>query len=303
MLLVLIWVSASDAVKIANDPSRLIVGARILGLGGAFSAIADDTGAIFINPAGLGKAENWEISSMSGKFINIFDYVQVSSVYPTRFGNFGLGYGGSLINFSFPSTEVIVIGDETRIVPSGEVSGKYGNTALFLSYGKGFDLFRRKIYLGAALKILSEQLSATSIQGGTASGYDLNFGALYPANEYLSLALTAHNILSSDMGGRVKWDTGTEEILPSYLKFGLAYKILKRDWSEKSNEHELLLTADYDYYLKPAAAARRTGMVPDRISFVKGGAGPEFIRRPKRQSNCFERQVFRLEFSPGRIQV
>ena len=59
-LTVLLAQIAFAQVRIANDPTRLGVGARPLGMGKVFTAFADDPSAIFLNPAGLNLAEKWE---------------------------------------------------------------------------------------------------------------------------------------------------------------------------------------------------------------------------------------------------
>ena len=41
------------------------IGARPLGMGRAYVAVADDANAVFANPAGLGLQKSWSITSMS----------------------------------------------------------------------------------------------------------------------------------------------------------------------------------------------------------------------------------------------
>lgn len=231
--------SLADTIKFANDPTPLSVGARVLGMGGSFTGVADDTSAIFINPGGLGRIATIEISSMSGKFLNLFNYVQFSGLYPTHYGTLGLAYGGSSIDFRFPSSETIVIGDETRIVPTGEVAGKYANTAMLLSWGKTLDVGQiEDLSVGATLKLLSQDLSASGLSGGTASGLELNLGLLYPVREGLTLGIAVENALPYSMGGKVTWSTGNEESLPARFKTGIDYQYEK-----------LTLALDYDRYV------------------------------------------------------
>lgn len=247
LLLVCCVASCAFGAKFANDPTRLSIGARVLGMGTSFTGLADDTSAIFLNPAGLGRINEWQVSSMSGKFINIFDYVQLSALYPTSYGTFGLGYGGSSIEFRYPSSEVIVIGDDIRIVPTGEVTGKYANTALLFSYGRQFSIYGLKgLSLGGSLKLLSQDLSASVGGAGTASGMELNLGALYPYNEDLTLGLSVINALPASMGGKITWTTNTEESLPAILRAGFAYRLLTE---VADREYKFNFTGDYEQYL------------------------------------------------------
>ena len=243
----LIWAAfclgpAEALTKFANDPTFLSIGARVLGMGGSFTGVADDTSAIYLNPAGVDRVDDWQLSSMSGKYLNIFDYSQFSALYPTDYGTFALGYGGSNIEFRFPSSEVIIIGDEIRIVPTGEVSGKYVNTALLFTYANHFNPNFRNlndIHLGASLKLLSQDLAATGITRNTASGMELNLGALYQVNNEWKLGLSVINALPASLGGKITWSSTLTETLPALLKTGIAYKPRK----------ELSFSLDQDHYL------------------------------------------------------
>jgi hypothetical protein len=171
------------------------------------------------------------------------DYVQLSALYPSRYGTFGVGYGGSSIEFHVPSYEVIVIGDETRYVASGEVAGKYANLAMLFAYAGQTNLgfLKDKVSLGGSLKLLSQDLSASGLGGGTASGMELNAGALYPLTDSLNFGVSVLNALPASLGGKIKWSTGLEESFPALLKAGLAYRFPQKQ--------KLTATADYDRYL------------------------------------------------------
>ncbi|MDD5382196.1 MAG: hypothetical protein PHH60_00880, partial [Candidatus Margulisbacteria bacterium] len=76
LAIVLLWLATGMAygIGIAADPTRLGVGARPLGMGKAFIGLADDAGALFLNPAGLGGMRDLAATTMTGKFINEVDY-------------------------------------------------------------------------------------------------------------------------------------------------------------------------------------------------------------------------------------
>jgi len=73
-------------IKVANDPTRITVGARALGMGKAFVGISDDISSAFLNPAGLANLERWQMTSMSGKFINEVNYLNLAGAYPLAKG-------------------------------------------------------------------------------------------------------------------------------------------------------------------------------------------------------------------------
>ena len=75
------------------------MGARAMGMGGAFVAVSDDATAAYWNPAGLGMLEQWELTSMvieanhdiyslTGGFPRTHQYL--SGILPTRIGRFSL---------------------------------------------------------------------------------------------------------------------------------------------------------------------------------------------------------------------
>ena len=66
--------------KIANDPSRIGVGARILGMGKSYVGLADDVSGIFIDPAALASVKDWQITSMSGNFINEYLFQRIGKI-------------------------------------------------------------------------------------------------------------------------------------------------------------------------------------------------------------------------------
>jgi hypothetical protein len=241
--------SGASAATFANDPTALSVGARELGMGRAFIGLADDPSAIFYNPGGLGLQNDWQVSSMQGKYVNTFDYLQLSAVYPiTDWGTFGIGYAGSSIGFNFPSSEVIVIGGETRILPTGEVSGSYSNTALLLSYGKKVNLpYLKNIALGGSLKLLSQNLAANVAASGSASGLELVLGSRYQVNTEWNLGASLVNALPAQLGGKITWTNGAVETFPALLKVGVAYNNLAN--KTPSTTPRINVTLDYDNYL------------------------------------------------------
>jgi hypothetical protein len=276
------FAAGASAAVFANDPTQLSIGARELGMGRAFVGLADDTSAIFYNPAGLGQQTEWQVSTMQGKYVNTFDYLQLSALYPTDLGTFGIGYGGSSIGFSFPSSEVIIIGGERRIIPTGEVSGSYSNTALLLSYGKKFNFYSLKnISLGSSLKLLSQNLSANVAASGTASGLELTVGSFYPINSDWKVGASVLDILPAALGGKVKWSNGTEETLPAKLKLGLSYTNLnnKAITSPKVN-----LAIDYDQYLNrrdvPSLAHLGVEWFPAPTFALRAGIDQSSIANP-----------------------
>lgn len=245
--------SFSLAQAVAPDITRLTVGARILGMGKAFVGLADDVGSIYTNPAGLGNfTDEWQISSMSGTFMEDFSYLSFAGVYPTKFGNWAFGYANSSIAGGYA----------TRIKPGTEADPVYepdlsqpvisnSNNVILLSYGNR--LVHPKLpdetMIGVNVKLFSANLSGDGIGNGSASGKELDFGLLFKPKPWLSVGTTVQNLLSEAMGGKLVYASGHTETYPAIWENGVAINVLgKNDALRTIGDQQLKFLFDIDYY-------------------------------------------------------
>ena len=85
----------AGATKYAGSFMETGGGARALGMGGAFTAVADDPSAAFWNPAGLASLENRELLLMhSERFGDLIDRDYVAYTQPVNWSLFGAGSAG-----------------------------------------------------------------------------------------------------------------------------------------------------------------------------------------------------------------
>ncbi len=243
----------------APDPSRTVPDGRVLALGSAFTGLSEGTAAIFCNPAGLASAPNWEFTSMSGKFLDEYSYLSFSGLYPTNYGNFGVGFMGSSIGGAFttiqdpnssPSDPVYIIDTSAPLL-------NYYSNVTALSYGNNLGrLVKRfgwedRISFGLSFKLFQSGMSGGRITSGTASGTELDLGLMYsPPWQPLSLGVALKNALPASLGGRLMYDGGHQEEFPCYAEAGLSLNVLGaknaiRSWG--TNELKLL----FDYYTRP----------------------------------------------------
>lgn len=225
--------------KIADDPTRISVGGRPLGMGKAIVADDGDINSLFNNPAGLSGLKHWQVTSLSGKFLDEVNYLNVGVAIPTARGIFGIGYIGSDLAFATLNTTV----EGGRVVTTNEsISYSDYDRIILLSYATPtlFD----KLSFGTTLKLFSKQLSGTSILNGTASGYDLDIGLLYDVNPALNLGLSAKNILPNT----IVWGSGTEEAIPTKVTLGMSLKLLGEDGLRQVGKHKLDLNLDADFH-------------------------------------------------------
>ncbi|MBU0574537.1 MAG: S-layer homology domain-containing protein, partial [Candidatus Margulisbacteria bacterium] len=239
-----------------NDLAQINVGARVLGMGKAFVGLADDINSIYINPAGLSQIKNWQVTSMTSKFINEIDYMNVGGVYPTNFGVFGVGFLGGSLGYTTASTTIeSVDGDIRYVASSTEVtSHNYKNNTLLLSYSVPLTMVYEHRYLkdisaGANLKVFSEVLAGTGIVGGSAVGYDMDLALQYKPLGPVNAGVVLQDIIPASMGGKIVWANGVEEAVPSVMKTGLSLKILGDNALRRLGSQVLTMSLDNDLSL------------------------------------------------------
>lgn len=222
-------------VKLTSDITRLGVGARPLGMGKMFTGLADDISAMYLNPAGLAHIDKPQLLSMSGKFVNLVNYLSFAAVLPGRFGTAGVGYSGSGMGFSTPVLNLTEIATgEYRIIPSSTEAVSYDYTNYAVAFSWGTTVLRPDLSLGTTLKLFHEKISGAA--RGTASGQDMDVGLMFKPEPRLTIGLVAKNILPYSMGGKTRWDTGLEEAIPSSANIGASLKV-----------EGLVLGADYEF--------------------------------------------------------
>lgn len=240
--------------KVANDPTRISVGARLLGMGKSYVGLADDISSIFLNPAGLTSIYNWQLTSMQGKFIGEVSYLNMATAAPTDWGNFGMAYVTSDLNFTSPASTIEVI-DGVRIIPSTTEGVNYGynNSVLLFSFGQKAQLLPvpylntvENLSLGATFKLFAQVLSGPGVLGGTARGYDMDVSLKYVPLEYLSLGATVQNVIPYSLGGKIHWEGGGDETLPSVIKLGSSFRLLGENGFNDVAGQELAVNLDYD---------------------------------------------------------
>lgn len=218
----------------APDPIRIAVGARQLGMGKAFAGLADDVSSVFLNPAGIANATSWQVTSMSGQLFEEFNYLSLSGLYPTEYGNFAVAYVGSSIAGALPTRiEAGSEADPVIVVDTSRDTMSYSNNLVLLSYGRKIG----RVNLGANLKLFSVNLC-----GGSARGNELDIGIQAKPLSWLSLGANIQNALPAGLGGKLYYEgSGWSEEYPAVLKIGAAIDL-----------HRVKLLADLDREIERA---------------------------------------------------
>ncbi|MFH1386533.1 MAG: S-layer homology domain-containing protein [bacterium] len=248
------------AIPVAKDPTQFVPNARVIGLGKAYYGLADDVASMYTNPAGMADVAGWQMSSLSGKFLDEFSYTAFSGLYPTEYGVFGLAFSGTSVGGAYPTT--IEAGSDPAdpiytIDTSQPIMGNYNN-AFVLSYAnslKKFDLFKKipmmdRVSFGLNYKIFQVALYGDGIVGGEASGSELDLGLKVYPRKWLNLGLAFKNILPFTAGGKLKYASGHEETYPAAMTIGAALNLWgKTDSLYEMGEHNLKLVADMNSQL------------------------------------------------------
>ncbi|MDD3054181.1 MAG: hypothetical protein PHG84_07290 [Endomicrobiaceae bacterium] len=174
-----------DDIYAGTDAAAFLkksVGSKAIAMGGAFTSIADDTTAIYWNPAGLAKSQMYSVSAMdatgvSDKYPGLKDIVPTHpflamAVALEKFTNVlgktvvGVGYISSTMdNVQHTSSD-----GQTRDTMS------HTDNAYYLSAGVPIWDSDSSLYVGGSLKFISYEFSDIGVSD---SGIDLDAGIIY----------------------------------------------------------------------------------------------------------------------------
>lgn len=221
--------------KFAGEFLSTGVGARPLGMGGAFVALADDGTAGYWNPAGLSSLKYSQIGIMHaerfGGEVN-YDYASVSVPYhPRRTLSFSLIRLGidnipdtrdALLDYGLdgiPGT-----GDEGEgngiLDPLGErldlARIKYFSNADYAFFASFATLRSANFSYGGSIKLIRRAIGENSAFG---IGFDV--AARWRAGRRLIVGANLMDATST----LVAWDTGRKELISPTLKMGIAYPV------------------------------------------------------------------------------
>ena len=203
----LLFTESTYAQKYSSEFLSIGVGARALGMGGAYVAIANDGAAVYYNPAGLTQLENKEISFMhASRFSGLVQVNFIGFALPDKNGNaFGISYFRMGIDDIPRSTK---LDQFNRPIIEGYMQDT--EHALFLSFGHRLT---NKFFIGGNLKTIRQTIGSNSSMG---FGFDL--GTLYRFSNSFSVGMNLQDIA----GTYIYWDTGQKDVRRPTLKWGFA---------------------------------------------------------------------------------
>jgi hypothetical protein len=211
-----IFVGAAGAAQVGVTDDPLVVGggARPLGMGRAFAALAGDADAVFVNPAGAASLKEPQAMAM---FANLLGgavyYSEYCGALPAEFGSISLGFIDTGVK------------DITTIVNSQEVLTDYYDSVLALNYASPLSRFFQygeNVLVGLNFKIFSRGFTGGYNQ--SSSGFSSDFGIKYVMSPYLNFALVRQNFLPVSLGAGINTGGGAQEAVAGMTKLALAVK-------------------------------------------------------------------------------
>ncbi|MFH1282632.1 MAG: PorV/PorQ family protein [bacterium] len=195
--------SMSDSGTTTAQFLKLGVGARAIGMGEAYSAVAADPTAIYWNPAGLAAISEHSLSLMHAVWFESIYYDYFAYAQPIgAYGVIGLGI------------QYLSAGD---IVEMDNDANKIGNfnptdTAVTISWAEDF----QDILIGLSIKYIAVEIK------DAASTISSDIGVIYPL--FLNKAQVSFSM--QNLGGTIKFDTEKED-LPFNARLGLSVNVLE----------------------------------------------------------------------------
>jgi hypothetical protein len=246
---------AVRAERFAGEFMAMGGGARALGMGAAFCAVADDASAVYFNPAGLSGFDKRQALFMhSERFGDELNYNFAAFAAPTdilgagREASFGfavihLGAPDIPITSHIPFTDVngdgVFTPNVDRVDPSGIRLENANDFAVFGSFASNTSYGR----LGGSLKVIySDQVA-----GYSATGIGIDLGYM---KRGLWDRLDVGVKLQDATGTYISWSSGTTEFIAPSVKVGAAYRI-----DAPSFNGAALLTFDSDFYFEDRRGA------------------------------------------------
>jgi len=170
---------AVSAQDLANIPGMFIdigFGARPMGMGGAFTALANDANAVLLNPAGLG--------SLQAQYASFF-YCKQFALIPYTLTVYAKGFTDK----NWAHSEALI------------VSGDDALRETTLLFGAGYKLASiiPGLQLGATLKYKNATFGNNKEGGagqvrGSAVGFGMDLGAIYPVQEKVAIGLVLKDV-------------------------------------------------------------------------------------------------------------
>lgn len=195
--------TASGPGSTTGELLKIPVSARAIGMGEAYVAMAEDSSALYWNPAGLSLARQKEITFMHSSLLESIHYEHMAFAAPGD--NYSIGASASYLGY----------GSIAGFDNSGASIGDQTAYSMVLNGGLS-TLIKNRLSLGVSASLLREKLASDS--AGTVAA---NFGAIYLADHHPLQADYRFGFSVLNVGPGLKF-VSERDPLPRKIKVGVA---------------------------------------------------------------------------------
>jgi hypothetical protein len=213
-LLFLVSGGALGSSKYAGEFLNTGVGARPMGMGGAFTALCDDVHAVYWNPAGLVHAPGRQVLFMHAEsFGGLVRQDYLGLVLPLKTAHSALGFGLLRLGVDdIPYTQWDPQTQRPQVLK--EVNDS--EYAVFFSYARAGG---ERLSFGGSGKLIRK-----SVGDDRAFGLGLDAGVLWRLSQSLTLGAKLADLTSTPLA----WNSGEKEYILPMLKVGAAHRLSPR---------------------------------------------------------------------------
>ena len=215
IFLLVVSAPSNAAEKFAGDFLSLGSGARALGMGESYVAVAGDATATYYNPAGLARLSSKEINLMhSEQFGGLENYNTVTAAAPLSADFYG---GISLIHLGVGNIKYTRLWDPSKALSDSnrvEIASRE-DAADYALYVSGAKRVGDKLNIGASIKLIRRIIGPD-----TAFGFGIDAGVQYSMTDNWDIGIALRDIT----GTTIAWDGHSNDRIAATMDAGLAYK-------------------------------------------------------------------------------
>ncbi len=216
---IMLFAGLAEASQVL-DPTDIGIGARPIGMGRAYTAVADDVSSLFTNPAGLAQKKSVKFLTMWGNMMAEVPYNVVGASVPMWGGTVGLGYAGLQVG---GIRESVLVNGVPELTGS---EGSFNNSSINLAYATdiiSIPMFSKlKAFssskAGISFKMVSQGFSGfSSFEPVENSGFDMDLGLISKINDDTNLGFSIKNLIPGNNIGKDELPTSVNVGISRYF--------------------------------------------------------------------------------------